>query len=248
MPKRAIRVNAGSCSPGGLNKSFVTSRQAESPEDRSVRVSAAALCKRKSTSDYERSKVFQRYHDRNEIADKRRGRKGNKLLQPISREDAMKELAYRSKSGFTRDYKKWCIDGHGTTATQVGRKPLLQPYYYTKAKADAEHITKDVGGMPFMKFMEFISPYVRDSKKSDGSAAHFPDQYPVSSLANKATFEAYYREILPCKVRNGDRALQQRLNVRNDMLAWTSQHVMSIVALQGHDGTFFPAPSYSWAL
>jgi hypothetical protein len=149
-------------------------------------------------------------------------------------------LGYRSKAGFTRDYTKWGIDGHGTTSTQVGRKPLLQPYYYAKAKADAKHITKDVGGMPFMKFMEFISPYVQDSKKSDGSAAHFPDQYPVNSLATKATFEAYYREILPCKVRNGDRALQQRLNVRNDMLAWISQHVMSIVALQGHDGELYP--------
>ena len=77
MPKRAIRVNAGSGSSGGLNQSSVTTRQAESPEDMSVRVNEAALSQRKSTSDYERSKVFHRYHDRNEIADKRRGRKGN---------------------------------------------------------------------------------------------------------------------------------------------------------------------------
>ena len=92
MPKRATIVNAVSGSPGGLNQSSVTTRHAESPEDMSARVREAALSQRKSTSDYERRKVFQRYHDRDERADKRRGRQGNKLLQPISRKDAMKEL------------------------------------------------------------------------------------------------------------------------------------------------------------
>ena len=118
MPKRATIVNAVSGSPGDLNQSSFTTRHAESLEDMSARVSEAALSQRKSTSDYERRKVFQRYHDRDERADKRRGRQGNKLLQPISRKDAMKELGYRSESGFTRDYKKWCTDAQGTTSTR----------------------------------------------------------------------------------------------------------------------------------
>jgi hypothetical protein len=71
MQKRAIRVNAESGSPDGLNQSSVTTRHVESPEDRTIRLNEAALSQRKSTSDYERSKVFQRYHDRNETADKR---------------------------------------------------------------------------------------------------------------------------------------------------------------------------------
>ena len=99
MPKTPKRVNVVSSSSAGLNQTSVTTRHAESPEEKSARAIAAALSLRTSITDYERAKVFQRFHDRHETADKRRGRKANKLLQPLTAKNAMKELGYLSKSG-----------------------------------------------------------------------------------------------------------------------------------------------------
>jgi hypothetical protein len=153
---------------------------------------------------------------------------------------AMAELFYSSCKCFYRDYKKWKRDKKGTTSLQRGRKALVTDSQLKQAVEAAKKLTKELGGMPFKKFMEFLEPFVRNSQRESGTAPAFPEQFPLSSFATKETFLNYYRYILPRYVRKGDRALQQRMNVRNDILAWTSQHVMTHVALQGTDGALFP--------
>ena len=123
---------------------------------------------------------------------------------------AMDELCYHSCAGFDRDYKKWKCDKKGTTSVQLGRKPLVADSQLKLAVEEAKKMSKELGGMPFDKFVEFLEPFVRNSQRDSGTA--FPEQYPLDSLATKETFRNYYRYILPGNVRQGDRALQQHMD------------------------------------
>ena len=61
------------------------------------------------------------------------------------------------------------------------------------------------------------------------------DRLPLLTLPSKKTLKSYYLRILPCAVRKGDRAIQARLNVRNDLIAWISHHCMIAAVTTGAD-------------
>ena len=98
--------------------------------------------------------------------------------------------------------------------TEAGNSPILSQSELKKAKKAAVSIVMDVGGMCYGKFLEFIEPFVQRSQIQLGT--DLVRVKPMNSIATKQTWLKYYREILPEFVKAGDKALEQRMNVRND--------------------------------
>ena len=84
----------------------------------------------------------------------------------MTRKLAMAELSYSSCKCFT----KWERDKKGTTSLQLGRKALVTDFQLKQAVEAAKKLTKELGGMPFKKFMEFLEPFVRNSQRESGTS------------------------------------------------------------------------------
>ena len=126
------------------------------------------------------------------------------------------------------------------SACAPGNTPLLRPELLKKAVKDAASATTTVGGMSYTTFLSFINPYVRKTRIQYNKAGANDEQFPLSEFATDKTLKWYYRRVLPWPVRRGDRAIQARLNVRNDLLAWISHHCMIVAVVAGCDGKTWP--------
>ena len=226
---------------GSNNNSNRVTRSTETVAEASLRETLARKLKREGLNDQDRRDIFSRYTQSRVQRELNRKLPRNKRKRINPQTYFIKELGYNSTSSFDAAYNEYLLTGSAAAKTRpVGNTPLIAPKILTKAENDAGKLTSTVGGMSFKSFKIFIRDYILKSRKFYKISGANDEQFPVTHWAAEATLKWYYRRVLPWNVRRGDRAIQERLNVRNDLLAWIAHHCMIEAVVSGADGKFFP--------
>ena len=218
-----------------------TTRGRETKEEQAERQKEARKLKRCSLNAQDRRDIFERWRATPFLRDKMRSLKPSERKPVPNIASFMRELGYISVNSFVRQYNHYLQTGDTyESACAGGNTPLLSPELLKKAVKVAASATTTVGGMSYTTFLSFINPYVRKTRIQYNKAGANDEQFPLSEFATDKTLKWYYRRVLPWPVRRGDRAIQARLNVRNDLLAWISHHCMIVAVVAGCDGKTWP--------
>jgi len=189
----------------------------------------------------DRRDIFERWRATPFLRDKMRSLKPSERKPVPNMTSFMHELGYSSFKSFLHQYNHYLRTGDASeSACSGGNTPLLSPELLKKAVKEAASATTTVGGMSYTTFLSFIDPYVRKTRIQYRKAGANDNQFPLSEFATDKTLKWHYRRVLPWAVRRGDRAIQARLNVRNDLLAWISHHCMIAAVVAGCDGKTWP--------
>jgi len=218
-----------------------TTRGRESKEQVAVRQKDARKLKRLTLNTQDRRDIFERWRANPSLRDKMRKLKPRERKPVPNMKSYMHEMGYNSSKSFLREYNHYVKTGDASpSACAGGNTPLISPEFLKKAVKDAASATTTVGGMSYKKFLSFIDPYVRNTRRQYRKAGAYDVQFPLSEFATDKTLKWYYRRVLPWEVRRGDRAIQALLNVRNDLLAWISHHCVIVAVVAGCDGKTWP--------
>jgi hypothetical protein len=244
MKKRAKDMDEQSDEFESNNNSVRVTRAKETPEEASLRKIKARKVHRDGLNDQDRRDIFLRYKSSlvNKDFNRNLRRNQQKLRKPVTNKKIfMEELGYKSFSQFDKAFQDFLHTGSTSANTRpVGNTPLIAPKILQAAVADAEKVTSTLGGMSFNQFKIFILDYIIRSRTFYKISGANDQQFPVSHWAAEATLRYYYCRVLTWEIRQGDRAIQERLNVRNDILAWISHYCMIVAVTAGGDNKFFP--------
>lgn len=154
----------------------------------------------------------------------------------ITQELAMLQVQLKSKKRFYKLYNHY-YNGLPSTPVKKGRPATLTDTQY---KACKEHFQKRTlassVGMNFNVFKHDMEQFLRASYKEHQDQAGEVDNSAGISLeliCTESRMRKYFKEFLSRKVNKGDKALQDRINVKNDLLAYIGHFIMFVIASMG---------------